>query len=183
MYQGTNPTAKRSQKWLADAFLELLQKTEYSKINIKDICEKADLSRQTFYQLFNDKEEVARYCILCRKDLALPPSELQSVTHDSIRAIILQFAQSIRRNADFVRLYRIQNLSNLLFEEIAQTISVLERQLDGQKDARLSLLANAFFSGALAKSLLVLVDNNEISNEEFTDFICSILSGSYYKFD
>lgn len=61
MYTGENQTAKRSMKWLDAALMELLRTEQYAKITVKDICEKADLSRQTFYQMFASKDEVMEY--------------------------------------------------------------------------------------------------------------------------
>ena len=49
MYDGNNPTALHSMKGLADALLFLMEEQDYSRITVKDICNKADLSRQTFY--------------------------------------------------------------------------------------------------------------------------------------
>ena len=58
MYYGTNPTALQSQKMLINALLELMEKKEFSKISIKELCSTALVSRQTFYTLFDGKEEV-----------------------------------------------------------------------------------------------------------------------------
>ncbi|WP_373842313.1 TetR/AcrR family transcriptional regulator [Limosilactobacillus sp.] len=43
---------------IKDSFLELIQKTQYSKITIKKICEKADISRSTFYLHFDSINDV-----------------------------------------------------------------------------------------------------------------------------
>ncbi|MBQ7447351.1 MAG: TetR/AcrR family transcriptional regulator, partial [Eubacterium sp.] len=61
MYQGTNPSALRSQAWLTQALLVLLETKKYTEITVKDICKKADLSRQTFYQMFDSKDEIMRH--------------------------------------------------------------------------------------------------------------------------
>lgn len=61
MYQGNNPSALRSMEWLRCALLELLKQEKYSAITVRQICCQADLSRQTFYQMFSSKEEVMQY--------------------------------------------------------------------------------------------------------------------------
>lgn len=43
---------------LINALLGLMEKKEFSKISIKELCSTALVSRQTFYTLFNGKEEV-----------------------------------------------------------------------------------------------------------------------------
>lgn len=61
MYKGTNPSALRSQTWLAEALLQLMESKPFQKISVKEITEHSDLSRQTFYQLFASKEEILEY--------------------------------------------------------------------------------------------------------------------------
>ena len=61
MYTGENQTAIRSMQWLEAALLKLLETEKYAKITVKDICREADLSRQTFYQMFDSKDELMEY--------------------------------------------------------------------------------------------------------------------------
>jgi len=60
-YQGNNPSALRSRKEIADSFLSLLRDNPLDEISIKQIMDATDLSRQTFYQIFNSKEEILDY--------------------------------------------------------------------------------------------------------------------------
>ncbi len=61
MYLGNNPSALRSRREIVQAFLSLLSKYPLEKITIKQIMDMTGLSRQTFYQIFNDKEEILEY--------------------------------------------------------------------------------------------------------------------------
>ena len=61
MYSGSNPSALRSREWIRTSLMQLLETQKYSQITIKDICKNADLSRQTFYQIFKSKDEVMQY--------------------------------------------------------------------------------------------------------------------------
>lgn len=58
MLQSSNPTAQQSQRWIIEALLELMEITEYDKINVSEICRKADLDRRTFYRNFDSKKDV-----------------------------------------------------------------------------------------------------------------------------
>ena len=53
----TNPLALRSQEWLANALLSLMEEKKFQEISIKEIAERADLSRRTFYRVFETKED------------------------------------------------------------------------------------------------------------------------------
>lgn len=58
---GKQRIAEQSRQWLIDAFFELLKTKPYSGITVKDISEKAQLSRRTFYRSFKDKEQLLDY--------------------------------------------------------------------------------------------------------------------------
>lgn len=177
MYQGRNPIAKRSQNWLAEAFLQLLKIKPYAQINIKDICIRANLSRQTFYQLFSGKEEVARYAVHYRKCLALYPCSENLKTSEGLKQMVQQFSRAVRNNKELITLYRRNSLQYLLNEEISKTLAAAQIKFGRESDAHIQPLVSAFFTGALARSLMVLSDNAEISDEEFADFFCSVIKG------
>ena len=48
----------RSKRDLANALEELMQEINYDDIGIKDIADRALVSKNTFYNNFNDKNEV-----------------------------------------------------------------------------------------------------------------------------
>lgn len=53
----------KTHRALAGALLTLLEKTPFPKITVNDICKEALVSRSTFYLHFEDKYELARFCI------------------------------------------------------------------------------------------------------------------------
>ena len=63
MYQGSNKTALSSQKSIAQGFTELMHEKEYSKISISEICQRSGVSRQTFYTLFESKENIVIFIL------------------------------------------------------------------------------------------------------------------------
>ena len=61
MYNGNNKTALNSQKRIVEAMLEMVENESYDNITIKDICKRANISRQRFYYLFESKDEIVMY--------------------------------------------------------------------------------------------------------------------------
>lgn len=53
-----DPRAKKTRKYLRQAFIELLSLRDFQDITIKDITDKAELNRATFYGHFQDKYEL-----------------------------------------------------------------------------------------------------------------------------
>ena len=61
MVDKSNPISVRSKRHITEALLELMETVPFSKISIRDIVEKAGLTRQTFYHNFESKEDVISY--------------------------------------------------------------------------------------------------------------------------
>ncbi len=59
----TNPIAIQSREWLTNALLVLMEEKEFKNISITEIATKADLSRRTFYRIFETKEDILVYYI------------------------------------------------------------------------------------------------------------------------
>ena len=58
MYRGSNPTALQSQQWLTESLIALMEEKPFAQISVQELCRRADLSRQTFYNFFSSKEEI-----------------------------------------------------------------------------------------------------------------------------
>jgi len=61
----TNPIAIQSREWLTNALLVLMEEKEFKNISITEIATKADLSRRTFYRIFETKEDMYTTRINC----------------------------------------------------------------------------------------------------------------------
>ncbi|MGL6198582.1 MAG: TetR/AcrR family transcriptional regulator [Lachnospiraceae bacterium] len=58
-----NPKTEQSKKWLTKALLQLMGEKEYNSITIKEIADRAQLARRTYYRNFNSKDEIiSQYC-------------------------------------------------------------------------------------------------------------------------
>ncbi|MBZ9693497.1 TetR/AcrR family transcriptional regulator [Clostridium sp. M14] len=64
MKQKPNRIAEQSKKWLIEALFDLMEEKPYSTITVKEISDKAQLSRRTFYRNFKVKED-----LLCSKTI------------------------------------------------------------------------------------------------------------------
>lgn len=63
MNSTTNPIAKQSKEMYVHALLELMKEKPYSQISISELAAKADLSRRTFYRLFDSMDEILLFHI------------------------------------------------------------------------------------------------------------------------
>ncbi len=53
-----DPRAKRTRKFLQQAFLDLLNQKDFENISVQDIADRAEMNRTTFYSHFQDKYEL-----------------------------------------------------------------------------------------------------------------------------
>ncbi len=63
MYTGNNPSALRSRREITAAMMRLMQTKSYGSLSIKEIMAESGYSRQTFYQIFESKEEILEFYI------------------------------------------------------------------------------------------------------------------------
>ena len=180
MYYGTNPTALQSQKMLINALLELMEKKEFSKISIKELCSTALVSRQTFYTLFDGKEEVIGLHLdtlfsayikeiqNSKKELSV--NELCSITISCLVKEKKLIQLMVESNLDYIVKNKVENyllsLNNLL--------SPTEKEHQEY--------AIAFLAGALMSVIFLAVKNNELENAAMlSQLIGDLITGKYYQ--
>ena len=70
---------RKTRQAIVKAFIELLQEKSFQKITVKDIAERADIGKASFYRHFTDKYELAKYAVISKID-----SFFQTMPYDSI---------------------------------------------------------------------------------------------------
>ena len=179
MYEGKNPTALKSQQWLGNTLLELMEIKPYEEISIKDICQHADLSRQTFYNFFNSKEELFRYVLRSTYE-----EKLNAQTEiPSSKEAISTFVNTTKENKRLVAVIVKNNLGNIVSDEIFKSIThFLNRFIPNFENQPDFAYYVVFLSGALTHFMTYYARNNsEMSEEEMTRILESFLSGKVFR--
>ncbi len=179
MYNGNNPTAIKSQRWLTQTLLELMEEMPYDDISIMDICKKADLSRQTFYNYFESKEELFRF--LLRNTYTEKLNSLKNIP--SSKEAISAFVSVVRENPRMVNAIVKNNMGNIVSDEIFKAITeFLNRfipDFEHQPDFSYHIV---LLSGALTHFMLYYARNNkDLSEVEMTKILETFLSGKVFK--
>lgn len=178
--QQENPISIRSKKWLTDALFELMKEKPYDKISIREIANKADLTRQTFYHNFASKEMLLMY-----KSDQLFAEFLDFLMKNNIRKmqdLILFFFVYWQENADFIKVLIDNNVHHILtnrYPDYFKRIRILN--VDGNLSEEQQEYIYSFFSGALIYLLCTWVRNGAKTNpKEMTNIVMSILGGEFY---
>ena len=179
MYRGTNATALQSQKLMIGALLSLMEEEPFAKITIKSICARAMVSRQTFYTLFDSKEEVIGLH-LDQLFEAYVARFVQEKRDTSIRSLCEYIAACLVEQKTLVRLI-VENRLDVIAKE--KTESYLSRLSDlfirpGQSECDYAI---AFLAGALMNVTVLAVRRNDFGDgTKLSNLFERILTGSYF---
>lgn len=182
MYEGSNPTAQRSQQWIIQALLSLMNQKEYAQISVKDICEEADLSRQTFYNLFSSKDDVLRACI--EQEIARIFNEVETSGSLSLRDMVGAFVWLLSENRKLFSQMIDQGLESIVSEEIVGAVGLFAHRFSQEEDPEILDYSVAFLGGALAQTMLCwFKKDGSMDVDQLTDFLERALTGSIYRFE
>jgi AcrR family transcriptional regulator len=167
---------QRTQQALLEALLDLLKVKHYDAISVKDIIEKANVGRSTFYAHYQTKDDLLMSGFERDLDMLLE----QLVFNDTERKLSLDTAPLFRHAQGHVKLYRTLAWGSgfelittqgqaSLGGKILQRLSSLV-PAEGQPAVPLSIL-----SYSLAGSLLILLkwwlENDLPGSPEYMDSI------------
>lgn len=180
MYNGSNKTALKSQQRILEAMLNLMEEEKYDDITIKNICKKADISRQTFYYLFNSKDEIVIYYL---NDFF---EELEQFINDkkiiTLYDLIFTYFSAIDNNKNIKTFIHISTIMPIFIDILLKfmgKIHILKTNRSMNKD---DFYANRFLSSGLNSIFLFWLENNkEISLHELVTIIENILRGNFFK--
>lgn len=179
MYSGKNPKALLSVNLITSAFLSELQVHPYQEINIKSLCKRADISRQTFYNVFESKEEVLRKCIgqIFEEILEMYESVETITARESIEA----FVQAFFKNREFMDLIIQNDLEAVLTEEFVYAITDLSQLYQGEKVPYLDYQLE-FYAGGLTQILIHwMKDSNRITAETLIDLLANSIMMPFFN--
>ena len=180
MKQSKNPSAIRSREMLTHALLLIMQQKPYQEISIKDIAEKADLNRRTFYRNFTSKDEI----LFCHgkqlvEQLGMNIQSKGSITFHSICESYFEFWLT---NIDFLKLLQKNNLLYYLFEQFDQYHDQLHLFLPHVTHKETPQFSIAFALGGFWSTLVQWLNTGaEQSPFYMADLICNTVQNPFPK--
>lgn len=179
MYQGKNPKALQSQRMIIQALLSLMEEEPFVKITIKSICMRAMVSRQTFYALFDSKEEVIGLHLdkLFEAYKARFLREKQTYT---IRSLCNCVASCLVEQKALARQIVDNRLDTIAKERIESYLSQLSELLrfPEREDKDYAI---AFLSGALMNVTVLAVRRNDFGDgTKISNLFERIMTGNYF---
>ncbi len=111
----SNRRAQLTRKMITGALIELLQTKDLDKISVREICERADVNRSTFYDHYEDIYALMND--IERDFIAQIPTDNSS---KGIEEQLLTFVRYVQQNAPHYAAIRKYN--GLLEEEVARSL-------------------------------------------------------------
>ena len=186
LYCGTNKTALASQDQIADALLSLMQEKPYDAISVSELCRCAGVSRQTFYSLYQSKENVVirilqGYCCDMPTE-HLPENEPTGQEPHQCSCRMQDFCRDYCRyltdHADFIHLLVENNITHLLYDSIYESMTVCGC-FPGKFNAEQRSYSAGFIASGFVGIAKVYVERNcEEGEEELSEMLISLFSGS-----
>ncbi|OZG69185.1 transcriptional regulator AcrR family [Bifidobacterium eulemuris] len=180
-YEGDNSTALRSQAWLAEALEKLMLEKPYGRISVGDICARAQLSRQTFYNMFGDKDEVLHYCLRSAYEERFRSiCALDAVTIDDI---VDGFVSVVESKRDVLKAMVDNRLTGIVFEEISACVALFAGRFV-REDERTDLFpySEAMLAGAIAQMLVLWFQRDDsVGTDELASLLKDFMNGRVYQ--
>lgn len=181
MYAGNNATAIQSQRWLGESLTRLMEQQSYQAVTIGAICKEADLSRQTFYNVFDSKEEVLRFCLRSQYERQFRRfANQQSIT---VGEIVGAFTVVVAENQRLLRMMVENGLDGILADEMTRCVSLFAGRFVREEQNNETLAySEAMLSGALGHLLVYWFRQEQpISIEKLTQLITEFLEGKLFE--
>lgn len=170
----------KTQRALAETLVALLEKKPFAKITVNDICTDALVSRSTFYLHFEDKYQLARFC-LQREREAVAQLASQMDLHDILLAILTRIKQSEKLYRNMLRAEMNVELSEMLRDHLKHPFEMRLRQraaqgytLTGSAD----LLASFYAAGTTGAILHWIESGYRDTLEEVADCLDNLFTNA-----
>ena len=169
--------ALQSKEMLTNALLKLMETDDYSQITVIQLCQEADLSRRTFYRLYETKEDVLHeYMGSLIEHFKGMVSEAAPEHYTEIAAIYFNFW---KHHSNFLKLLRRNNLLGMLYQtagEVAPSVFQIANP-DNHTDYSVLAFALSYSLGGLNGMLIRWAeDGMKISPDELTSVLKQTLN-------
>jgi AcrR family transcriptional regulator len=176
MYCGNNPSALRSQEYIVQSCLNLIQETPLDELTVKQIMSGSDLARQTFYQVFDSKDEILEYYLNGLFEQYITAHEIVEIENLCDTAKL--FFRFFEANRDFITLMVQNNRACMLQRKCREYLmrgGWLEYRLETVKSEMEHNYAVSFvMAGIVGMVIDWIKEGYQTDVEELANLVCRI---------
>ena len=104
----TDRRSKLTRQMIKEALLELLKEQPISKITVKQLCEKADINRATFYNHFYDTRNVLEHIEeeYCKN---IETEVINAIYSNDVSELILNILTEMKSDKNLTQIFKCEN--------------------------------------------------------------------------
>lgn len=160
-----NSKKAKSKKLIQLAFYQLLLKKDFDNISIKEICDKAGVSRMSFYRYYSTKEDV--FVLFCDETF---DNFFQIISHQpnlTFKDILLLFFDNLKKYHREIDMLKKSEREAILLAQFEQYASyVASKLILPNKPEYISPFSIPFFAGGLFNVVIRWSNRNYIDTPE-----------------
>ena len=165
----------KSKKLIQLAVYELLLKKDFDSISIKEICEKAGVSRMSFYRYYSTKEDI--FIVFCDETFDTFFQEISHLPTLAMREMFILFFTKLKKYHREIDLLKKAQRETILLSQFEQYSSYMASKINVTD--KLSPFAIPFFSGGLFNVVIRWSNRNYIDTpEEMANAMMDFFSNS-----
>lgn len=168
-----NKQSQRSKKWIIDALYQLMATKPYNSITIKELTEKAGVSRLTFYRNFDTKEDILK--AYYRINFSQYMKKLDETGVSSIKGALTTCFDYWKNAENHIQLILDNHLEYFLYEPFESYLSTLLQKYHIGTNLKENQIQ--FLIGGLYFSMLHWVSNDtNMSSEDMATSILELIA-------
>ncbi len=192
MYCGNNRIAICSQGQISDALLRLMEIKNFSEISVSAVCREAGVSRQTFYSLFQSKENVVTYTF--REKYCYEPDhtekkaqceQKQNENADknafSLSAMCREYSSYIKKQTKFLGLMVDNDLTYLMQDSLREVMLECEFYHPELSREMRELTADFIAGGLTCIAKNYILQGAKADEEELYRITASLFDGEFFQ--
>ena len=164
--------ALQSKRMLTDGLLQLMKATDFSTITVTQICQEADLSRRTFYRLYESKEDLLNeYLVSLAEDFKNTVADDSPKNYIEVAMIYFSFW---KQHQNFLNLLKRNNLIELMYSTASEMAPIVFQMVKPNIKAEADLLsfAMSYSLGGLNGMLIQWVeDGMKLSSDQLATIL------------
>lgn len=187
---GNNRMVEKSKKAIKDALLDIMYEKDFKQITVNELLKRANISRGTFYAHFSNLEDVRQQLIndlfdhadflfgdYLASEIEADPLPIMQMAAD----MMIASRDPAKRLFKFVNVYDLgKYLKTWLTKYILSDAELVERW-GGEEKTR--IYARFIAGGVMHAYNMWILDDFDVSAEEFAQTLCNILVNGLKAFE
>lgn len=174
----------RTRKLLCSSLMSLMQTTSFDKLSVNDICKKAMVHRATFYNHFNDKNDLLNYAIDELQEELFEKS-IENETYNSQKEMLMALVECVidfivEKQQKIALIYKnsADKLSSLISTTVGRSIRYLLSKNKCKQEYLLPMdIIVSFFTGGISMIGIKWLENSSsYSKAEMLKFFDILLN-------